>query len=490
MTRYAGGVWPWLLCALCGACGEDSTSVDSSADGGQGGSAGSGNGAGDSGSDAGPDASVPEPCDAFEVNRTVGTTRCSAGAQPGYTLFSPIGSPTTYLIDLDGRVVHSWEHSRPPGQVVYLLEDGRLLRTTDPGQGSISGGGQGGGVELVAWDGSVEWSFEYFSDTVRAHHDVEMLPGGNIVMIAWERLSVADARTAGRRATLGAGEIWPDHLIEVRPEANGGASIVWQWHAWDHVVQANDSSLPSYGQPAEYPQRMDIDFGADRAADWLHINAVDYDAAHDQLILSVHNTSEVWFIDHGTTTEEAAGGAGDILYRWGNPSAWGGGAAQDRVFYSQHDTHLIPSGLPGAGELLLFNNGDMRNRAYSSVDQLLIPRGVDGSFVPLAGAFSASTASWSYSDGRDFFSDHVGGAQRLSTGNTLVCEGALGRLFEVTASGERVWQYQVPVGRAGVLTQGQQAESSGVFRAYRYDASYPGLSGRDLTPGAVIELPQ
>ncbi|MCB9595138.1 MAG: aryl-sulfate sulfotransferase [Sandaracinaceae bacterium] len=435
------------------------------------------------------DAGAPTaPCDAFASGRTVGVTRCEVGAEAGYTLLSPIGTRATYLVDLDGRLVHQWTHALPPGQSVYLLEDGRLLRPTDPGDGAIGAGGQGGGVELVAWDGTVEWSFTYFDDTKRAHHDVAWLPSGNVVLIAWERVSEADARAAGRVAPLGAAELWPDHLVEVRPEPDGGATIVWEWHAWDHLVQSNDASLPTYGEPSEHPERIDVDFGGTRSADWLHLNSVAYDADHDQLILSAHNANEIWVIDHATSTEEARGPAGDLLYRWGNPAAWGAGTAADRRLYGQHDAHLIPAGRPGEDHLLVFNNGDMRDRVYSSVDELELPRAVDGTFMrDASGAWGPDELVWTFEDPGTFHSANISGAQRLFAGTTLVCEGANGRLFEITPDGDVVWEYLVPVGRAGVLPPGSTSPRSSVFRAYRYAADYPGLSGRDLTPGALLE---
>jgi len=433
------------------------------------------------------DAGSESPCVQFEEGRTVGTRICEVGAAPGYTLFSPIGATETYLVDLDGRLVHQWSHTLPPGQSVTLLEDGRLLRPTNPGDGTLGGGGQGGGLELIAWDGTVEWSFDLNNDTARAHHDVTFLPNGNIVLIAWEQVKEENVIAAGRRAAVTGGELWPDFLVEVRPEPDGGATVVWEWHAWDHLVQSNDNTLPTYGLPKDHPGRMDIDFGGARGPDWLHINAVAYDAQHDQLILSVHHTSEVWIIDHGTTTAEAAGPAGDILYRWGNPIMWGAGTAADQKLYLQHDTHLIPEGLPGAGNMLVFNNGNMTDRTYSSVDELVLPRLADGGFALKDGSFGPDAALWSYSDPATFDSNNISGAQRLPGGTTLICEGATGRFFEVTPTGEVVWEYQVPVGRMGILPQGSTTASRAVFRANRYAPDFAGFAGRDLTPGDVIE---
>ena len=87
----------------------------------------------------------------------------------------------------------------------------------------------------------------------------------------------------------------------------------------------------------------------------MHTNAVAYNAELDQIMLSIHAFSEVWIIDHGTTTEEAAshsggkrGKGGDLLYRWGNPRAYRTGTNVDQRLFAQHNAHWIPEGLPGA----------------------------------------------------------------------------------------------------------------------------------------------
>ena len=61
---------------------------------------------------------------------------------------------------------------------------------------------------------------------------------------------------------------------------------------------------------------------------------------------------------------------------------------------------------------------------------------------------------WSYTEPR-FFSTNISGAQRLPNGNTLITEGAGGRLFEVTKEGKIVWEYIYPVfGGANAVERG------------------------------------
>ena len=123
-------------------------------------------------------------------------------------------------------------------------------------------------------------------------------------------------------------------------------------------------------------------------ADWTHINAVAYNADLDQIVISVHAFSEIWIIDHSTTTEEAAGHTGgkrgkggDLLYRWGNPRAYRAGTNVDQKLFVQHNAHWIPKGLPGEGHMLVFNNGNRRpDGAYSSVDEIVLPVKSDGTY--------------------------------------------------------------------------------------------------------------
>ena len=193
-----------------------------------------------------------------------------------------------------------------------------MLRTAKyNGRTGFDAGGAGGVIEMVHWDGSLDWRFEYSSDQYLAHHDVEHLPTGNVLLIAWEKIDQATALAAGRGPDLiSDGELWPDKILEVDPTGR----IVWQWRIWDHLVQDYDPTKPGYAAPVDRPERIDLNFTDRRAgADWTHINSVAYNPDLDQIILSVHGFSEIWIIDHSPATAEAAGPAGDLLYRWGNP---------------------------------------------------------------------------------------------------------------------------------------------------------------------------
>jgi hypothetical protein len=441
-------------------------------------------------------------------NQTVGLFLNEPESFQGYTLFAPLPYTSTYLIDNEGNLVHSWDHPYRPGNSVYLLENGHLLRTgLVPDNQVFSGGGAGGIVQEIDWDGTIVWEYTYDNEMHKQHHDVEMLPDGNILMIAWEYKTKAEAILAGRNpALLIDNELWPDHIIEVEPAGQSGGDIVWEWHLWDHLIQDHDSTKGNYGIVADHPELVDINYvNGIGNADWNHMNAIDYNETLDQIIVSLREFDEIWIIDHSTTTQEASGHTGgkygkggDLLYRWGNPQVYRMGTGADRKLFGQHDVQWIPKDLPGGGNILLFNNGWGRTPIeFSSVDVISPPINQDGTYGRKPGeAFRPLKLSWTYQDlnPEDFFSSYISGAQRLPNGNTLICSGANGTFFEVTIDKKIVWQYINPVIDTGPVVQGDPVTKPGdvnlnsVFRAYRYAPDYAGLAGKDLTPGDPVEI--
>jgi hypothetical protein len=415
------------------------------------------------------------------------------GAFTGYTLLTPLCSTTTYLLDMDGRVVHTWECDCTPALGAYLLENGHLLRPGTLGSqvfGDNPGGG-GGLIQEYTWDGQRVWDFQLASAEQLPHHNVCKLPNGNVLLIQWEKKSAREALAAGRKPEfLSSSPIQPDAILEVKPTGPTTGEVVWSWHVWDHLIQDHDRTRANYGKVAEHPERIDINYseglmadllsrkeevdklrslgyvggssGSPAAvidADWTHINTVVYNPQLDQLMLSVHGFSEIWIIDHSTTTAEAAGHiggrygkGGDLLYRWGNPRAYRAGAVADQQLYSQHDAHWIPPGLPGAGHVLIFNNGCRRpGGEYSSVDEIVLPADDRGQYRHRTGtAYGPDQPVWTFAmpTKTDMYSMILSSAQRLPNGNTLICAGTAGTLMEVTPAGDIVWKYTNPVTEA------------------------------------------
>jgi hypothetical protein len=444
--------------------------------------------------------------------RTIGLLIKENEAFEGYTLFAPLNSTTTFLIDINGNLVHSWVSNYKPGNSVYLLENGHLLRTGTVQNNVISGGGAGGKIQEFDWEGNLIWDFNYSSDDFLQHHDVEYLPNGNVLLVAWEYKTKAEAILAGRHPNLIKDNcLTPDCIVEIEPNGTTGGTVVWEWHIWDHLIQEFDPSRENYGVVANHPELLNINFlycGNPNCsgADWNHVNAVDYNAELDQIIISNHEMSEIYIIDHSTTFAEAAGHTGgkygkggDFLYRWGNPQVYQAGSASDQKLFKQHDAQWIETGLPGAGNILIFNNGQGRPEGnFSSIDEIEPPMDEYGNYDLTAGtAYSPTEQSWIYTTTpeSEFYSSFISGAHRLPNGNTLICSGANGRFFEVTTDKEIVWEYVNPVAANGILTQGEpvpvgknnRAKNS-VFRCYRYAPDYPGFAGKDIIPGGPIEL--
>ncbi|MCB2205752.1 aryl-sulfate sulfotransferase [bacterium] len=391
-------------------------------------------------------------------------SHAQSSAYEGYTLFNPNNSRTTYLVDMAGSTVHTWNHSRNGGYSVYLLPSGHLLRPCATSIPALRGAASAGRIEEVDWDGNLVWSFDYAGSTYVTHHDLEPMPNGNVLLIAWEVKSAAEATAMGRSS---ARTIWPDHIIEVQPDGAGGASIVWEWHAWDHLVQDTDPSKPNYGVISDHPERIDVNLGSNLGpggGDWLHINGISYNPEKDQIVISSHFMNEIYVIDHSTTTAQAAGSTGgnagkggDLLYRWGQPSNYD--APGTDLFDVVHCSYWIPQGCPGAGHILAFNNNS-RSRA-SVVTEIVPSVDQDGAYVLDNGAFGPAAPVWTYQNGSTFYSNHLGGNQRLPNGNTFITEATSGYLFEVDAQGNQVWDYN------------WHAE---IARALRYGRDYPGVA--------------
>jgi len=389
-------------------------------------------------------------------------------------------STTTYLMDTNTTILHTWTSTDKPALDAYLLPDGSLLRTIlRTFNQRFWGGGIGGHIEHLTWNNTLTWTYDYSTTTHCLHHDIAPLPNGNILMIAWEYKSAADAIAAGRDPhTIPAGQLWPDHIIELKPNSTNNGTIIWQWHTWDHLIQDYDSSKANYGVVADHPELIDINYGGRLIADWMHTNRIDYNPQLDQIMLSVHGFSELWIIDHTTTTQQAAGHTGgtydhggDLLYRWGNPATYHQGTTNDQQLYGQHDAHWITPDLPGAGDILIFNNGINRpDNAYTTIDQITPPLQPNGTYrLNPNTPYGPTNLTWQYKNPNQntFFAVNLGSAQRLPNGNTLICDGPAGHFFEITPKNETIWSF---------LNHEPTDIDNQVFTIHRYPPDYPGLS--------------
>lgn len=419
--------------------------------------------------------------------QTVGLLHSETGAYDGYTMINKLGN--TYLLDEGGQVVHTWATGNLKTHPGYLKDNGDLVtlfRSTDPVVFQ--------GLKTFNWDGDLIWEYE----NPGAHHDMAILPNDNILVMIRGAKTNAETIAAGRDPAMLDDDLVPMVLYEL----DAAGAVVWEWHVWDHLIQDFDSNLPNYGVVADHPELVDINFTRNASDDWLHGNAIDYHPGLDQIMVSPRFNSEIWIIDHSTTTQEAAGHTGgqagkggDLLYRWGNPIAYGAGDIGDQQTFGSHNAQWIEEGLDGAGNILLFNNGGVAfgsDGDYSTIDEFIPPlNGFNYDLTP-GSAYLPTMPTWMYiaDPPESFFSSYIAGAQRLPNGNTFIDEGAYGFLFEITPTGESVWQYQNPIEDSGILFQGDPpplVRNGSLFRSYKYAKDHPAFVGRDLTPQGPIE---
>jgi len=397
----------------------------------------------------------------------------------GYTLFTPGagggGSATTYLKDNSLTNIQTWSHNRSPASMPYLIPgdepgwDNTLLvypyRVNNP---TMQAGGVGGAFQVLTWDDDLVWEFELSNADYQHHHDIEPLPNGNILMIAWERKTATEAYAAGRTSLNDnpLNEMWSSAIFEIQHDGNGGGEVVWEWHLWDHLIQDENPNDDNYGVVGEHPELFDINVGwiggggsGGGNADWMHLNTISYNVEYDQIVISSHRVDEIFVIDHSTTTQEAAshsGGnydkGGDFLYRWGKPLNYDRGSNSNHLIGDQHSINWIPEGYPGEGNFILFNNDGNEAIEFSP------PIDENGYyFIEDGQPFGPDNIIW---DSPYYSTDMQGGAFRLPNGNTLITDCDSANIEEVTESGAVVWSYT------------QSGNNVNIARAQKYAIDY------------------
>jgi len=445
----------------------------------------------------------------------------------GYTFFG-VGN-RTFLLDMEGRVVHTW----PVGTNPHLLDNGHIVDASKDDPSGFQG------FKEVDWEGKTVWEYTEKREDYAPHHDWvrifnKQLGAPTTLYIANKSISNDQAIAAGadpRKGPYEGGQM--DAIVEVDLQGN----IVWEWWFFDHVVQDVDPAKPNYvGQGksvADHPGRINLNMpGKPLKRDWLHCNSIDFNTVSGHIVINSVQ-GELYVIDHDGTfvaadakasIVKAASSEGDSLYRFGDPARYGQGdpprvlenwdsaTSGHKQMGGSHHASWIPPGLPGAGHLMVFNNGQylFQRTPQSSILEInpfLDASGRDtGKYVnpPDAGyrreTYDRDTHNlprlisrqvvWSYRsmNSHGFFS-HIGSSgQRLPNGNTFICSDTEGHFFEVTAAGELAWEYINPVTRDGpvkVLGNVLPIVNS-AFRAYRYPADHPAFKGRALTPKGTI----
>ena len=396
-------------------------------------------------------------------------------AQAGYTLISPMQSTSSYLLDMEGNVVHEWKTAGLPGLYAELLPNGNLLRGIRY-EKKVPFGGVSGGLQEIDWDGNVVWEHNIYDDGRLSHHAFDRMPNGNTLIVAWEHKTCEEAEAKGRKPgtlprpgedtghTPAYDGLWADYIVEVDREGKE----VWSWHAWDHIGTGKNEFDINYRLPIK-------NYYGD--SDWMHINSVRYNPETDSVLISSRNFCEVFIVSHDAE--------GRVLWRFGNPGSHGEGSLPgfcddgSQILFGNHDATWL-----GNDRISLFDNGWQRPQANRSRAVVV--------------NVETKRVEWEYAANNlnSFYSAYQGSAQHLPNGNVLITSTATGHLFEVTQDKHVVWEYVSPFmseGRAkAMLTENDATADPGgvkdinvtanvVHRAFRYPPDHPGLEGRDLS---------
>ena len=380
-----------------------------------------------------------------------------AKAWSGFTVLATLDTPAVLVIDMNGRTVKRWDGLNvSAGGPARILPGGVLVAPT----GAFPGHQEATALVATGFDGRELWRFDHAEEiaiggirqwSARQHHDWQPadFPGGyhspSFTPAATGGTTLVLSHTSHADPAVAGVQLEDDRLLEV----DTAGKVTWEWRAADHIGELGFDA----------PARAAIArLGTRDGYDWLHLNSARYlgpnkwheagDARFhpDNVIVSSRQASLVAIVARD----------GAIVWRLGPNSS----ASPIGQVIGQHDAHLIPPGLPGAGNLLLFDNGGASGLGDASpispqgnaIYQRATSRVLEIDPVSLA-------LVWSYT-APNFFSTNISGAQRLANGNTLITEGAPGRVFEVTADKAIVWEFVNPPGEGGRRT-------NAVYRAYR-----------------------
>ncbi len=344
----------------------------------------------------------------------------------GYTLIAPYNRVVNekehdgkiYLLDIQGNAIHTWKTENQPlysilkkeGNLITVLESPKYKEFYPPG-------GNTGTIQELDWDSNVVW--EYKEEGL--HHDVTILPSGNILAAVWEKTpsNVAELISGGVDNTQINNTTWSDKIIEINREGK----VVWSWHSHENLdpeIDTLGALMPKFG--------------------WTYVNGMDYTEKNpidgsEAIILSMRSLNTVMII----RKED-----GKVIWR-----------SPKNMLNTQHDPSFLPN-----GNILVFDNGLTRQPSpfpvYASRVVEIDPR--------------TNKVVWQFEAGQNvidkvkLFSPIVGGAQRLMNGNTLITDGVRGHIFEVTPDGKIVWDIINPY----TTKQTGAFPNNFIFNAKRY----------------------
>ncbi|MBK9284481.1 MAG: aryl-sulfate sulfotransferase [Sphingobacteriaceae bacterium] len=376
------------------------------------------------------------------------TNKVKSQQQEGLTVYSLRSSNLVRLIDTSGVIVKTWVTNQPTRYSQYLEPGGVLVRTCGTAY-TIPGAHGGMFSHVQKWDyaGNLIWNWQYSTSTYCVHHDIAIMPNGNVLVMVAEVKTPMQFAAAGGTLT-GPAYFYNEKVMEVQPTGLTTGNIVWQWDMWDHLVQ-NVNPLGANYQPSivDHPELLNINFNVQY--DLMHMNGIDYNPVLDQIALSSRYKDEIYIIDHSTSTAEAAthsggnsGKGGDFLYRWGNPAAYQ--AVGPKILDAPHDSHWVPEGSVDAGYFVGLNiSGVTTPSARTCVDKVLTPRTNYNYTISPGAAFTPSNASKRYMSPVQIAG--YSNSQQLKNGNQMMCF-TTGNIWEVDTAGTIIWSTYVGPG--------------------------------------------
>tara|TARA_B100001029_G_scaffold146021_1_gene126506 strand:- start:211 stop:1302 length:1092 start_codon:yes stop_codon:yes gene_type:complete len=338
----------------------------------------------------------------------------------GFTLFAPqTGNGRVVLINMHGDVEHEWNLPIRPGRDAVILNHGNL---------GYNGSHEKSAELYSAWDiwhgghfmevtpgGDIVWEYE----DIFHHHDAQWLPNGHILYAAAAPIDVKDGKGLfNSKVPL---EMQQRPFSDVVREVNRKGEVVWEWNAIEHL------------SVEDYP--IHECFNIDNAKERLHWPMINGVHQHGKLVyLSLRTTSGIIAVNKETKNIEW-----ELKYPF---------VAQ------QHDPSITPD-----ETLICFDNGNIR------------PSSIHHSRI-VEYDIKTKELVWSYADEMPpaFFSPYMGSVQRLWNDNTMICESAFGRIFEVTPEGDTVWEYVIPdfAEYPEPLNKFITGKHNSCFKAHRY----------------------
>ncbi|MBK8497508.1 MAG: aryl-sulfate sulfotransferase [Flavobacteriales bacterium] len=385
----------------------------------------------------------------------------AAQAFDGFALYNLNNQTTARLINADQQIAYTWNCPTSFSYAMALKPNGNLVRSAVYSGNAINTAAVSGRIQELNPAGGVVWDFIYSTADYVTHHDIALMPNGNVLLLAYARKTVAELQAMGYTGTSAK---YPGRIIEVQQNGTGG-QIVWQWEMNDRFIQHADATKPNYLVIADHPERMNINVaisgggGPGGGIDWFHENGIDYNEDLDQIAFSARYLSEIFIIDHSTTTAEAAGHTGgnggrggDFLFRWGKPANYGITGTQV-IPAAVHDVKWVEGGTMD-GWISFFNNSGAGTNS-STVDAINPTRVGYNYPWTLGTAWGPATYGFRHTC--------LASASGQSSGDLLpngnVFCGVSGQyMYEVNSSNQVVWQY-----------------NASPLKAFRYTCDHPGI---------------